>query len=126
MSSDGHEPDRLWHWIDEQKRPQTSVSGRGLESDTYSHDAKQNWVQAVSASLRTGRRRPKGSKSARKRLEDAIQLSLQSKYPRSVPASRPAHRNRRALLVAAWLLLLSAALAAYLVLTHTHQLSLSR
>ena len=120
MSSDGHEPDRLWQWIDEQKRPPENRPGRRLASDLYSHDSKQNWAQAVSVSLRTGRRRPVGARFARKRLQEAIQLSLRSKYPRFLSTSPSVHRRHGAVIAATCLLLVSAAMVAALFLFHNH------
>ena len=118
MPSDGCEPDNLWHCIDAQKRPPAAPPGRRLPSDLYSHDPIQNWVQAVSASLRAGRRRPAGAKLARKRLETAIQRSLAANYARSASRPHAVPGRCRVLLATAFVLLLAAVLAASLFLRH--------
>ena len=116
MPSAGREPDKLWQWIEEQKWSSAKAPGRRLAANPYSHDSMYNWVQAVSASLHSGRRRPRGARSARKRLEAAIRLSLRSKYPPYPTTSPSAHRDARVLLAIAAVLLLLAALAAFLLL----------
>ena len=116
MSSAGREPDRLWQWIEEQKWTSANTPGRRLDANPYSHDSKYNWVQAVSASLRSGRWRPKGARSARKRLEAAIRLSARSRYPPTRAGLPAAHRDARLLYAIAAMLLMLAALAAILLL----------
>ena len=116
MPSAGREPDRLWQWIEEQKWSSANAPGRRLAANPYSHDSKYNWVQAVSASLRSGRRRPRGARSARKRLEAAIRLSLRSKYPPYHASSPSAPRDRRVFYPIAAVLVLLAALAVFLLL----------
>jgi hypothetical protein len=98
VSNAGYESDKLWQLIEEQKRAATVEESRA-RLDLYSHDAKQTWIQAVFASLRTEKRRSAGRAAARKRLQDAISLS--ERAGRAI-TSRPVRTRRRVAAAAPW------------------------
>ncbi|HLJ56678.1 MAG TPA: hypothetical protein VKT77_16685 [Chthonomonadaceae bacterium] len=109
MPSDRLPTDRIWQWIDEQKRPP-----EGGPAPLYSHDAEQTWVQAVAAALRSGARHHSGARAAHRRLVSAIQRSYRSSYPRAARRSGLPERIFQA--VVAFVLIITGLAATLLLL----------
>jgi hypothetical protein len=93
VSTTGHEPDKLWSLIDEQKRAALWPSRSEAQSEMYSHDPKQAWVQALFGAVRSERRRAVGRGAARRVLRAAIRRSARTGYPHAAPGSAPALRR---------------------------------
>jgi hypothetical protein len=115
VSNTGHEPDKLWRLIDEQKRTAAKESSRTPAFDPYNHDTRQTWIQAVFASLRAESHRSSGRTAARRRLKRAILLTARAKYP-PTNASKYATSAHFPLLLGAAVLILLVLLLALLLL----------